>query len=87
MKFASLLCEFREEKNEEGHLVIQRYVSLGRVSFWITFFMMTSFWFGGGVVPTSLYNTFFLMVAYNFFKKSFRLLDGNTLLNFLKKNN
>jgi len=80
IRFSSLLCEFKEEKDEDGNLVTQRYVSLGRFSFWICFIIMSTFWYGDGPdVPDSLYDVFFMMVLYNFFKKPLTMLDGEAL--------
>lgn len=85
MRFSSLLCEFKEEKNDDGDLVVQKYASLGRVSFWITFVCMSYFWFSGGIVPASLYDVFFMMVLYNFFKKTLSSLDGINVKEMFKK--
>lgn len=86
MKFSSLICEFRDEKNKDGELVIQKYVSLGRFSFWLTFIIMSWMWFNDKTVPDTLFNVFMLMVLYNFFKKPLMMLDANALMGlFVKK--
>jgi len=71
MRIINLLCEFKEEKDEDGNLQVQNYVSMGRLTFWITFGFMIHFWFftESGGVPATLYDVFYLMVLYNFFKK------------------
>jgi len=83
MKFSSLICEFKDEPDKNGELKTQKYVSLGRFSFWITFAIMTFMWFNAVPVPDSLFNVFMLMVLYNFFKKPLMLLDAETLLKFM----
>lgn len=85
MRFSSLICEFKDEKNADGDFVIQKYVSLGRFSFWITFVCMAFFWFSGGIVPASLYDVFFMMVLYNFFKKTLTAVEGVDFKNMFKK--
>lgn len=86
MKFSSLICEFRDEKNKDGELVIQKYVSLGRFSFWLSFSIMSWMWFNDKTVPDTLFNVFMLMVLYNFFKKPLMMLDANALMGlFVKK--
>lgn len=87
MKFSSLICEFKEEPDKNGELMIQKYVSLGRFSFWITFFCMAYFWFSGGIVPASLYDVFFMMVLYNFFKKPLTMLDSEKLASMFGRKN
>ncbi len=75
MIFSSLICEFKEDKDQEGNLVVQKHISLGRFSFWLTFICMAYFWFTGGTVPASLYDVFFMMVLYNFFKKTLSTIE------------
>jgi len=80
VRFSSLLCEFKEEKDKNGDLITQKYVSLGRFSFWITFSLMSWMWFHDSTVPDSLFNTFMVMVLYNFFKKPLMMMDAETIL-------
>jgi len=80
IRFNSLLCEFKEEKDENGNQIIQKYISLGRLCFWLTFIFMTIFWFWMEKdVPKSLYDVFYLMVLYNFFKKPLSVLNSETI--------
>jgi len=45
------------------------HVSLGRTSFWILFCLLLWFWIQGKEVPESLFNTWWLVLLYNFGKK------------------
>ena len=78
MKIINLLCEFKEEKDKDGNLQVQNYVSMGRLCFWITFFFMIYFWFftESCDAPETLYDVFYLMVLYNFFKKPLDMMKA-----------
>lgn len=86
MRWSSLFCDLKDEKDENGNLTVQKYVSLGRISFWLTFALMTRFWWLGLTVPGSLYDVFFIMVLYNFFKKPIEKINPEKLTNLLKRN-
>jgi len=75
MRFISLICEFKE-LDKDGEKVTENFISLGRVSFWITFLICLKFWWYGKDIPMTLYNTFVVMVIYNFSKKGLRTVEN-----------
>lgn len=44
-------------------------LSLGRISFWITFVVLLSFWFKQIIVPPTLMTVFLALLSYNLGKK------------------
>jgi len=86
MDFNSLLCELKEEKNAKGDYVIQKYVSLGRVSFWLLFIILNVFWFRDVTVPDSLYDVFFIILLYNFSKKPLELFKDSKIIRAFREN-
>ena len=62
--------DFKRLISEDG-----KHVSLGRVSFWILFVFMLWFWIEEMEVPESLFNTWWIILVYNFGKKITPILN------------
>lgn len=67
--------KFREI-NWYGLIAERKALSLGRVSYWITFGITIHFWLAGIAVPTSLMTVFLSLLSYNLGKKVQEVVEG-----------
>jgi len=59
-----------------GLITERKSLSLGRVSYWITFAIIIHFWMAGIAVPTSLMTVFLSLLSYNLGKKVQEVVEG-----------
>lgn len=77
MTFRSLFCEFETVTDAEGKAILQDSVSLGRVAFWIIFGIMVYFWLMGTPIPPTMFDSWWIILLYNFSKKPIDWIQKN----------
>jgi len=58
-----------KEINWLAPLIESKELSLGRLSFWICFFLACTFWIDGNNIPETLMTTVTILLTYNLGKK------------------
>ena len=80
MTFRSLICDI-ETVTVSGKQELQSFVSIGRVSFWIILIFMSYYWYTEKTVPATLFDSWWIILLYNFSKKPIDWVSKNVTVN------